>query len=315
MSTTYKDYYEVLGVERTAGEKAIKKAYRKLAREYHPDVNHEPDAEDRFKELAEAYEVLGDAEKREQYDSVGQGFSPGQEFKPPPGWESGTGTHYEYQTAGDFSDFFEEMFGGRGGPSFRTEYRRPPMRGADHEAEIEVFLEEAYHGVQRRISLDAAEIKPDGRVERHTKTLDVSVPAGSVEGTRIRLKGQGGAGTDGAPDGDLFLRAHVRPDPRFELDRRDLRTTIDVSPWEAALGEKVPLKMLDGQTASLTIPPGTRSGLQLKLKGRGIPARGKAKAGDLLVEVRIVVPDQLSDSERGLFEQLAETSEFNPRAA
>ncbi len=315
MSTTYKDYYDVLGVERTADEKAIKKAYRKLAREYHPDVNHEPDAEDRFKELAEAYEVLGDAEKREQYDSVGQGFSPGQEFRPPPDWESGAGTHYEYQTAGDFSDFFEEMFGGRGGPSFRTEYRRPPMRGADHEAEIEVFLEEAYHGVKRRISLDAAEITPDGRVERHTKTLDVSVPAGSVEGTRIRLKGQGGAGTDGAPDGDLFLRVHVRPDPRFELDRRDLRTTIDVSPWEAALGAKVPLKMLDGKTASLTIPPGTRSGLQLKLKGRGIPARGKAKAGDLLVEVRIIVPDQLSDSERGLFEQLAETSEFNPRAA
>lgn len=315
MSTTYKDYYDVLGVERTADEKAIKKAYRKLAREYHPDVNHEPDAEDRFKELAEAYEVLGDAAKREQYDSVGQGFSPGQEFRPPPDWESGAGTHYEYQTAGDFSDFFEEMFGGRGGPSFRTEYRRPPMRGADHEAEIEVFLEEAYHGVKRRISLDAAEITPDGRVERHTKTLDVSVPAGSVEGTRIRLKGQGGAGTDGAPDGDLFLRVHVRPDPRFELDRRDLRTTIDVSPWEAALGAKVPLKMLDGKTASLTIPPGTRSGLQLKLKGRGIPARGKAKAGDLLVEVRIIVPDQLSDSERGLFEQLAETSEFNPRAA
>jgi curved DNA-binding protein len=315
VSTTYKDYYDVLGVDRSADEKALKKAYRKLAREHHPDVNHEPDAEERFKEIAEAYEVLGDAEKRSQYDSVGQGFSPGQEFRPPPDWESGAGTHYEYQTAGDFSDFFEEMFGGRGGPSFRTQYPQPPMRGADHEAEIEVSLEDAYHGVKRRISLEAAEIAPDGRVERHTKTLDVSVPEGSVEGMRIRLKGQGGAGTDGAPAGHLFLRVRVRPDPRFELDRRNLRTTIDVSPWEAALGAKIPLKMLDGKTASLTIPPGSRSGSKLKLKGRGIPARGKAKAGDLFAEVRIGVPDQLSDGERSLFEQLAETSDFNPRAA
>ena len=315
MSTAYKDYYEILGVEKAADQKAIKKAYRKLAREFHPDVNHDPGAEDRFKEIAEAYEVLGDEDKRKEYDNVGRGYSAGQEFRPPPGWEQGTGGGYEYQTSGDFSDFFEQMFGGRGGPSYRTEYRQPPRRGADHEAEIDVSLHDAYHGVKRRIGLDAAEVTPDGRVERHNKTLDVSVPAGSVDGTRIRLKGQGGAGTDGAPNGDLFLRVNVQPDPRFDLDGRNLKTFLDITPWEAALGAKVPLSLMDGKTASLTIAPGSRSGSQLKLKGRGMPARGKKKAGDILAELRIVVPDKLSDNEKELFEKLAEQSDFNPRAA
>ncbi len=315
MSTAYKDYYEILGVEKTDDQKAIKKAYRKLAREFHPDVNHDPGAEDRFKEIAEAYEVLGDEEKREQYDNVGRGYSAGQDFRPPPGWEHGAGTEYEYRTAGDFSDFFEQMFGGRGGPSFRTEYRRPPMRGADHEAEIEVSLQEAFDGIKRRISLEASEVTPDGQVERHTKTLDVTVPPGSTDGTRIRLKGQGGAGTDGAAAGDLFLRVRVRPDRRFELDGRDLKTRLDITPWEAALGAKVPLKLMDGKTASLNIEPGARSGSQLRLKGRGMPARGRKKAGDLIAELRIVAPDKLSDEEKELFEKLAETSEFNPRAA
>lgn len=315
MPAAYKDYYDILGVERSADEKTIKKAYRKLAREYHPDVNQDAEAEDRFKEIAEAYEVLGDEEKRARFDALGKDFSAGQDFTPPPGWEPGGGTQYEYHTAGDFSAFFEEMFGGRGGPSFRTEYRRPPIRGADHEAEVEVSLDEAYHGVKRRISLEAAEITPDGRVERHTKTLDVSVPKGSGDGTRIRLTGQGGKGTDGAPDGDLYLRIRVKPDPRFELDGRDLRTTLSITPWEAALGGKVSLELMDGKTASLTIAPGARSGSQLKLKGRGMPSRGQAKAGDLLVELRIVVPEELADRERELFEQLAEVSQFNPRAA
>jgi curved DNA-binding protein len=315
VSTTYKDYYEILGVEKSADAKEIKKAYRKLAREFHPDVSKDPDAEERFKEIAEAYEVLGDEEKREQYDSVGTGYTAGQEFRPPPGWEHGAGTEYEYRTAGDFSDFFEQMFGGRGGPSFRTEYRRPPRRGADHEAEVEVSLREAYDGIKRRISLEAAEITPEGQVERHTKTLDVTVPPGSVDGTRIRLRGQGGPGTDGAPNGDLFLRVRVRPDPGFELDGRNLKTTLDVTPWEAALGAKIPLKLMDGKTASLTIKPGARSGSQLRLKGRGMPARGRKPAGDLIAELRIVVPDPISEDERELFEKLAETSDFNPRAA
>ena len=315
MSTTYKDYYEILGVEKSADAKEIKKAYRKLAREFHPDVSKDPDAEERFKEIAEAYEVLGDEEKREQYDSVGTGYTAGQEFRPPPGWEHGAGTEYEYRTAGDFSDFFEQMFGGRGGPSFRTEYRRPPRRGADHEAEVEVSLREAYDGIKRRISLEAAEITPEGQVERHTKTLDVTVPPGSVDGTRIRLRGQGGPGTDGAPNGVLFLRVRVRPDPGFELDGRNLKTTLDVTPWEAALGGKVPLKLMDGKTASLTIEPGARSGSQLRLKGQGMPARGRKKAGDLIAELRIVVPDPISDDEKELFKKLAGTSDFNPRAA
>ena len=315
MSTAYKDYYEILGIEKSADQKAIKKAYRTLAREFHPDVNHDPGAEEKFKEIAEAYEVLGDEEKREQYDSIGTGYTAGQDFRPPPGWEHGAGTEYEYRTAGDFSDFFEQMFGGRGGPSFRTEYRRPPTRGADHEAEIEVSLQEAFDGIRRRISLEAAEITPEGQVERHTKTLDVTVPAGSTDGTRIRLKGQGGAGSEGAPNGDLFLRISIRPDRRFELEGRNLKNYLDISPWEAALGAKIPLKLMDGKTASLTIKPGARSGTQLRLKGRGMPARGRKPAGDIIAELRIVVPHELSDAEKELFEKLAETSDFNPRAA
>jgi curved DNA-binding protein len=189
------------------------------------------------------------------------------------------------------------------------------MRGADHEAEIEVSLQEAFDGIKRRISLEAAEITPDGQVERHTKTLDVTVPAGSTQGTRIRLKGQGGAGTDGAPSGDLFLRVSIRPDRRFELEGRNLKTHLDIAPWEAALGAQIPLKLMDGKTASLTIKPGARSGTQLRLKARGMPARGRKQAGDLIAELRIVVPSELTEAERELFEKLAETSDFNPRAA
>ncbi len=313
MPVTYKDYYELLGVERSADEKAIKKAYRKLARKYHPDVNKDPGAEDKFKEIGEAYEVLGDSEKREQYDALGQGWSPGQEYSPPPGGQPYSGD-YQYSTAGDFSDFFEQMFGGRGGPSYQR-YQAPPMRGADHEAEIDVTLQDAFHGAKRRISMDAAEVDAMGQVHRHRKTLDVSIPAGTTEGTRIKLSGQGAAGTDGAPNGDLFLRVHLAPDPRFEVDGRNLKTTLAVSPWEAALGAKVPLTLLDGKTAMLTIKPGSQSGTQLKLKGKGIPGRGKRKAGDLLAEVKIVVPKEPSSKERELFEQLAEASRFDPRAA
>ena len=313
MAATYKDYYDLLGVDRSADDKAIKKAYRKLAREYHPDVNTDPGAEERFKEIGEAYEVLGDAEKREQYDALGQGWQPGQEYQPPPGYEQPYSGDYEYSTAGDFSDFFEQMFGGRGGPSYHH-YQAPPTRGADHEAEIEVSLQDAYFGATRRISMDAVEVDPQGQVIRHTKTLDVSIPPGTTEGMRIKLSGQGGAGSDGAPDGDLFLRVHLAPDPRFSIDGRDLKTTLAVSPWEAALGAKVPLTLLDGKTAMLSIKPGSQSGTQLKLTGKGMPGRGKKPAGDLLAELKIVVPAILADRDKALFEELAEASAFDPRA-
>jgi len=314
VSTTYKDYYDLLSVDRSADDKTIKKAYRKLARQYHPDVNKDPDAEEKFKEIGEAYEVLGDPEKREQYDALGQGWSPGQDFSPPPDWEPAHSGAHQYSTAGDFSDFFEQMFGARGGPSYH-DYQAPPMRGADHEAEIEVSLQDAFHGAKRRISLDAVEVDVAGQVQRHRKTLDVSIPAGATEGTRIRLSGQGGAGTDGAPGGDLFLRVRLAPDPRFEVDGKNLETTLAISPWEAALGAKVPLTLLDGKTAMLTIKPGSQSGTQLKLKGKGMPGRGKRKAGDLLARIKIVVPKTTTDKERELFEQLAEASSFDPRAA
>ena len=313
MSTTYKDYYDLLGVDRSADENTIKKAYRKLARQYHPDVNKDPEAEEKFKEIGEAYEVLGDPEKREQYDALGQGWSPGQDFSPPPDWEPAYSGDHQYSTAGDVSDFFEQMFGARGGPSYHH-YQAPPMRGADHEAEIEVTLQDAFHGAKHRISLDAVEVGAEGQVHRHRKTLDVSIPAGATEGTRIRLSGQGGAGTDGAPNGDLFLRVRLAPDPRFEVDGKDLETALAVSPWEAALGTKVPLTLLDGKTAMLTIKAGSQSGTQLRLKGKGMPGRGTRKAGDLLARVKIVVPKNLLDRERTLFEELARASSFDPRA-
>jgi len=314
VSVTYKDYYDLLGVERSADAKAIKKAYRKLAREFHPDVNKDPGAEDKFKEIGEAYEVLSDKEKREQYAALGQGWSPGQEYQPPPGYEQPYSGDYQYQTTGDFSDFFEQMFGGRGGPSYQH-YQAPPMRGTDHEAEIDVSLQDAFHGAKRRISMDAVEVDAMGQAHRHRKTLDVSIPAGTTDGMRIKLSGQGGPGTDGAPNGNLFLRLRLAPDPRFEVDGRNLKTTLAVPPWEAALGAKVPLTLIDGKTAMLTIKPGSQSGTQLKLKGKGMPGRAKKKAGDLLAEVKIAVPKKATGKARELFEQLAEASSFDPRAA
>jgi len=319
MSPKYKDYYETLGVGRDADSDAIKKAYRQLARENHPDVNKAPDAEERFKEIAEAYEVLGDDEKRRQYDGLGERWSQGQDFSPPPGWHAPQGVEFEFRSGsglGGFSDFFEQIFGaGPGGSSFQTQYGHSPRRGLDHESEVTVDLHDVLRGAKRRLTLNGSEVGPGGDVRRFTKTLDVTIPKGATDGTRIRLAGQGGAGESGAPAGDLFLKLSIRPGASFRLRGRDLEMTLPIAPWEAALGDKVSVTLPDGQSISLAVPAGSQSGAQLRLSGKGIPGRGKGEAGDLLVELKIVVPKTLSDRERELFEGLARDSGFDPRAA
>ena len=304
MPVTYKDYYAVLGVPRTASEDEIRKAFRKKAREFHPDVNKSPGAEDRYKELNAAYEVLKDPEKRKKYDTLGANWRQGEPFTPPPGWE-GAGMPFGQGAGGfDFSDFFRTIFGGAGGfPGEQPRGRsRRPLKGEDQEAEIEISLEEAARGGSRHIGLET----PSGR-----KDYDVAIPKGVAEGTRIRLSGQGAPGRGGGPAGDLYLKVRLKKDPRFSVECRDLRATLDLAPWEAALGCDVPVQTLDG-IVTLTVPPGISSGQTLRLRDKGLPTRG-GSVGDLLVTVRIVTPKNPGEKERELWKALAEASGFEPR--
>jgi curved DNA-binding protein len=319
----YKDYYAVLGVARDASAEDIRKAYRKLARKYHPDVNKSAGAENRFKEIAEAYEVLGDSEKRRKYDQLGSGWRAGEEFRPPPGWER---MHFAFhgrpeaaggfsvEDLGGFSDFFEALFGG--GAGLRGEGPGSGMwggRGQNHEAAVTITLEDAYHGAQRSVSLQTAEVDEQGRVQRRTRTYDVRIPPGTSEGSRIRLAGQGGAGMGrGGPPGDLYLRVHIEPHPRFRLSGHDLETDVAVTPWEAALGAKVPVPTMEG-SATLSLPPGTPSGRRFRLRGKGLRRPGGTGRGDLTAVIQIAVPPRLTAKERELFEDLARYSAFSPR--
>lgn len=328
MSLKFKDYYDLLGVPRDADAAAIKKAYRKLARQYHPDVNKSEQAESRFKEISEAYEVLGDPEKRKKYDRLGANWKAGQDFTPPPGWENmryefhgapgggGGGMPFEDFGGGSFSDFFEQLFGGgmgggraRGGRSARWS---PPVRGQDHEAEITIPLEEAYHGAKRGVSLQTVEMDAKGQPHPTTRTYQVNIPPGTTDGSRIRLTGQGGAGHEGAQAGDLYLRVRLAPHPRFKVHGLDLETELPVTPWEAALGGNVSVHTLDGD-ASIKLPPGTQSGQRIRLRGKGLPHRRGGRRGDLFAVVGIRVPDRLSAREKELFEALARDSTFRPR--
>ncbi len=305
MPVTYKDYYAVLGVPRTASEDEIRKAFRKKAREFHPDVNKSPGAEDRYKELNEAYEVLKDPDKRKKYDTLGANWRQGEPFTPPPGWE-GAGMPFGEGGGGfDFSDFFRTIFGGMGGfPGEQPQGRssRRPGKGQDQETEIEVSLEEAARGGNRHIGLET----PSGR-----RDYDVAIPKGVADGTRIRLSGQGAPGRGGGPAGDLFLKVRLRKDPRFTVECHNLRTTLDLAPWEAVLGCEVSVPTLDG-VVTLTVPPGISSGQTLRLRDKGLPTRA-GSIGDLLVTVRIVTPKNPDEKERELWEALAKTSTFEPR--
>lgn len=313
----YKDYYAALGVSRTASDDEIKKAYRKLARKYHPDLNKGKESEDKFKEVTEAYEVISDAEKRKRYDNLGENWKGGEDFRPPPGWQStsySSGGDEGSFAGGDFSDFFEAFFGrSGGGGGFAGRGRTFQQAGDDQEAELELSLEDVFHGVRREISLRSREVDARGQMQVGTKQYQVTIPPGTTNGARIRLAGQGGAGRGGGQAGDLYLRIRIKPHPVFTVNGHDLATDLPVSPWEAALGSKVHVPLLDGKRASMQLPPGVQSGAQLKLRGKGLPRGAGHEPGDLVLRIMISVPKELTSRERELFDELSRISIFNPR--
>lgn len=315
----YKDYYATLGVKKDASEEDIQKAYRKLARKFHPDVNKAPEAEAKFKEIGEAYEVLKDPEKRQRYDQYGSAWKRAQQTGggTPPGWE---GVHFDFGQgggfggggSGDFSSFFDMLFGGgrpgargrAGGAGFQGFGGQGFGGGADTEATIRLSLEDAVRGGQREITLS------DPNTGQR-KTLSVRIPPGVRAGQRIRLAGQGQPGMDGGQAGDLYLRIEIEPDPRFRVEGSDLHTTVPVTPWEAALGGEAEVQTLDGPVR-VKIPPGSSTGRKIRLRGKGLPQAG-GERGDLIAEIRVMVPEKLSERERELFEQLATDSSFRAR--
>jgi curved DNA-binding protein len=306
----FKDYYNLLGVEPDADNKAIKTAYRKLARKYHPDVNPDEGAEDKFKEVAEAYEVLKDAGRRAEYDELRQyGGSRDSGFEPPPGWQSssGSGGAGQRQFDGDFSDFFTSMFGGGGG-EFRQQ--QSGLRGQDAEIEMPVFLEETLTDVPKLVEY-VIPVYDNGQRRDLKKSLKVKIPVGVTDGERIRLKGQGGAGQGGSPSGDLYLHIRLVPHPLFDVEGHNLVVTVPLAPWEAALGAKVAVPTLSG-TINLTIAPNSQAGQKLRIKDKGL--RSKSGSGDLYVLLKVVVPTTSSDDVKDLWNALSEKSDFDPRA-
>ena len=349
MPVQYKDYYETLGVPRNASETEIKKAFRKLAREHHPDVaKNKKQAEEKFKEINEAYEVLGDPAKRKKYDELGPNWRSGAEFRPPPGWESFTGGRgfpgggsrgegYEFHFGGTgFSDFFEQLFGsmgGRGPAGFGSrggfaEEDAGPERGRDVEGDIMVTLEEAMRGSVRSVSVRHAvpceQCGGTGQRARKTcnvcggagqvvktETHQVKIPPGVTEDQRLRVAGRGEAGMGGGAAGDLYLRVRLAKHPDFEVAEHNLIYEAELAPWEAVLGANISVPTLNAPV-NIRIPAGTQTGQKLRVRGRGLPQRGGG-SGDLIVQTRVEVPSRVSDSERKLWEQLAKESHFNPR--
>jgi curved DNA-binding protein len=307
----FKDYYTTLGVPRDASAEDVKKAFRKLARKYHPDVSKEKDAEARMKDVNEAYTVLSDPEKRAAYDQVGSGYRPGQEFRPPPGWDA----PFEFGGRGvppgeeaDFSDFFSELFGRMHGGARRREARRPG-RGEDLHARVLLDVEDAFGGVSRQVSLRVPALDASGRVSWQDRTLNVRIPKGVRAGQVIRLAGQGAPGAGGAPAGDLLLEVEFRPHPRFRVDGRDLLATVPVAPWEAALGAVVPVDLPGGEVR-VRVPEGAQGGGQLRLRGKGIPGD---PPGDALLDLKVVLPPADSPRAREIYESMARELAFDPR--
>ncbi|MEO9102697.1 MAG: DnaJ C-terminal domain-containing protein [Burkholderiaceae bacterium] len=328
----FKDYYKTLGVEKTATAEEVKKAYRRLARKFHPDVSKEPDAAARMSELNEANAVISDPEKRTAYDGLGQQQQAGREFRPPPNWDAG----YEFTGGGgstsggsgqDYSDFFEELFGrqaraarsggmGGGGAGARRA-EAASFRGEDHHAKIELDLLDAYQGAERAITLRGAHLDAQGRVVNDERTLNVSIPKGVREGQQIRLAGQGSAGYGGGANGDLFLEVSFRPDPRFRVQGRDVTQSVLLAPWEAALGAQVEVPMPAGSAIEVTVPGGWKKGKKLRLKGRGIPGRTDSDAGgDMYLELDIALPAADTPKAREIYETMQRElgTSFNPRA-
>jgi curved DNA-binding protein len=304
----YKDYYKTLGVARNASQDEIKRAFRKLARKYHPDVSKEPDAEARFKEINEANEVLKDPEKRAAYDALGDQWRAGQEFRPPPGGETWQREfHFRPGEAAEFSDFFSSLFGGGLGRGAEDLFRRT---GQDQTARVRISLEEAYHGATRELRLETPEIGKDGRVTSRSRTLRVRIPAGVTQGQQIRLAGQGTPGIGGGPAGDLYLEVDLAPHPLFETEGRDVLLRLPIAPWEAALGASVKVPTLAG-AVTLKVPAGSQTGQRLRLKGRGLPG---SPPGDEYVLFEIVVPPADTEAAREEYRRMAAAFAFDPRA-
>ncbi len=315
----FKDYYEIMGVDRKASQDEIKRAYRKLARKYHPDVSKESDAEQHFKELGEAYEVLKDPEKRAAYDQLGKNWKAGQEFHPPPEWDQGfefhgggfTGTDAEH-----FSDFFESLFG-RAGFSHGSNYATGDYggqfhaRGQDTHAKILISLDDAFHGVTRAISIKHSELDQNGRPRLKERTLNVHIPKGVRQGQHIRLAKQGAKGMGKGEAGDLFLEIEFQPHPFYQVEGKDIYLKCPVAPWEAMLGATVKLPTPAGRI-DLKIPANSSSGKKLRLKGRGIPAR---EPGDLYAAIEIALPEANDEKTRQAYRDMEKAFNFNPRAA
>lgn len=316
----YKDYYKILGVDRNAEKDEIRKAYRKLARKFHPDVNKSADAEQKYKDINEAYEVLKDPEKRRKYDTLGASWQEGDNFSPPPGPGYGRSTTFEGTDFGGFSDFFRTIFGEAGGFSGMEDMffgggtssrGRRVSKGQDVEAEIQLSLEKMYQGGSTPLTLESREQSPDGRVVPRRRTLKVNIPRGVTDGTRLRLAGKGQPAPGAAPPGDLYLTIRAKKHPRFELRGYDLVAELRITPWEAALGSQVSVRTLDG-SVKMNIPAGTQGGQLLRLKGKGLQKKN-GSFGDILVRINIAIPKTLSEREKELFEKLGKESAFNPR--
>jgi curved DNA-binding protein len=322
----YRDYYKILGVARTATADEIKKSYRRLARKFHPDVSKEKDAEAKFKEVQEAYEVLKDPEKRAAYDQLGSEWKSGQQFRPPPDFGSGfefrggprqgraraggARTEEEFEEAEGFSDFFSSLFGQRGfSAGAGSQFSGGGGRAArDHHARVDIDLEEAYSGTTRTLELKRPELKDDGTLELKTHTVRVTIPAGVSEGQLIRLAGQGEQ-AQGGRAGDLYLEVHLKPHRLFQLEGRDVTLTLPVTPWESALGATITVPTLGG-AVELRVPANSQSGQKMRLRGRGLPG---STPGDQYVQLKVVVPPADSPEARALYEQMKEKMAFDPR--
>lgn len=311
----YKDYYQILGIKKDAALADVKKAFRKLARKYHPDVSKEANAEAKMKEVNEAYTVLSDVEKRAAYDQLGRGYQPGQEFKPPPNWDAGfefSGRGFNAGEAAEFSDFFAELFGKmRGGQSGGHARGTFSARGEDHHAKVMLDLEDSFNGASRQIGLRVPRMDQQGRVLLENRLLNIKIPRGVYEGQIIRLAGQGAPGMGEGKAGDLLLEVCFNPHPRFRIDGRNLHLNLPVAPWEAALGALVPINLIDGNL-KVRIPEATQSGRQLRLNGKGIPSQ---PAGDLLLTIQVVLPPANTEKARQLYQTMARELAFDPRAA
>jgi len=311
----YKDYYQVMGVKRDATQEEIKRAYRKLARKYHPDVSKTANAEERFKEVGEAYAILKDPEKRSAYDQLGENWEAGQEFKPPPGWDAGfeySGRGYAGTDGSEYSDFFSSLFG-QGFRATDSRHARDDFqaRGEDHHAKVLIDLEDAFRGATRGITLRTPALDSSGHLVNKERTLKVKIPKGVKPGQRIRLSGQGAPGLSEGKAGDLYLEIEFKPHKVYKVDGADLYLDLPITPWEAALGASVEVPTPEG-AVKLTIPAGTSSSRKLRLKGRGIPG---TPPGNLFVTTHITVPPADSDAARALYKEMEQVMAYNPRSS